>query len=93
MRTHTALPHTFASNTIPIREDTVISYPGLSQYGGVGGRRQPGAGATACGIAAVNCAKTLLTLHATGIEHREFMDIIGRRATFEVCEHTTLLLH
>ena len=55
----------------------VVTHPGRSQY------RQDGGGGSACGIAALNCARIVLGLHATGLGSVQLVQELVKRTMLE----------
>ena len=56
----------------------VVSHVGRSQYS------QAGGGVSACGLAALNCARLGLGLHATGLGNTQFVQELMKRRFLEV---------
>lgn len=56
----------------------VVTHPGCSQYS------QAGGGVSACGIAALNCARIVLGLHAARLGHEQLVLELMRRQLLEV---------
>ncbi len=56
----------------------VVTHPGCSQYS------QAGGGVSACGIAALNCARIVLGLHAAGLGTEQLVLELMRRQLLEV---------
>ncbi|KAI0751602.1 hypothetical protein C8Q80DRAFT_1268812 [Daedaleopsis nitida] len=55
----------------------IVTHPGCSQYSQVGG------GVSACGIAALNCARIVLGLHAAGLGCEQLVQELMRRRLLE----------
>lgn len=56
----------------------VVTHPGQSQY------TQAGGGVSACGLAALNCARIILGVHATGLGSAELVHELLERRFLEV---------
>lgn len=61
------------------RSEYVVSFAGRSQYGGVGG-----VGTSACGLAALNCARVILGRERDGLKDVKLLREMMRRETLEV---------
>ena len=59
--------------------DYVVTYPGRSQYSHTSG------GVSACGLAALNCARVVLSVHNAGLGGVEFVQALMTRELLEVC--------
>ncbi len=59
-------------------EEYIVTHPGRSQYS------QTGGGVSACGIAAMNCARLVLGFHATGLGTSQLVEELMRRQFLEV---------
>lgn len=62
----------------------VISHPGASQY------TQPGGGASACGLAALNCARVVLGKEQHGMHDEALLQNIMSLETAEVRQISSL---
>ncbi|RDX55443.1 hypothetical protein OH76DRAFT_1414782 [Lentinus brumalis] len=58
-------------------EEYIVTHPGRSQYS------QTGGGVSACGIAALNCARLVLGFHATGLGTSQLVEELMRRQFLE----------
>ena len=56
----------------------IVPFPGRSQYS------QAGGGVSACGIAALNCARIVLGLHAAGLGCEQLVQELMKRHLLEV---------
>lgn len=59
----------------------VVSFPGRSQYGPDGG------GVSACGLAALNCARVILGKERDGMRGEHILRDMMKRETAEVSGH------
>ena len=57
----------------------IVTHSGHSQYSNAGG------GVSACGVAALNCARIVLGLHAAGIDSTQLVQQLTSRRFLEVC--------
>lgn len=68
-------PSKILSGKIP---EYVVTHPGQSQY------TQAGGGASACGLAVLNCARLILGFHATGLGSDELVRELMQQRFLEV---------
>lgn len=66
-------------------EEYIVTHRGRSQYS------QAGGGVSACGIAALNCARLVLGLHGAGLGTSQLVEELMRRQFLEVVFMRTLL--
>ena len=66
-------------------EECVVSFEGRSQYGTRGG------GVSACGLAALNCARIILGKEKDGLKGVALLQSMMKRETLEVVAHNLLL--
>ena len=59
--------------------ELVVSHPGRSQYSA------PGSGASACGLAALNCARLVLQAERDGVRGTGLLEHILKQEFSEVC--------
>lgn len=57
----------------------VVSFAGRSQYNG-------GGGASACGLAALNCARVVLGKERDGVKDVDLLQDMMKKETLEVCD-------
>ncbi|KAI9069218.1 hypothetical protein FKP32DRAFT_1641142 [Trametes sanguinea] len=60
-----------------IKSEYIVTHPGFSQYNGAGG------GVSACGLAALNCARLVLGLHAAGIDTPQLLQELAQKRFLE----------
>ncbi|CDO71361.1 hypothetical protein BN946_scf184908.g119 [Trametes cinnabarina] len=60
-----------------VRSEYIVTHPGISQYNSASG------GVSACGLAALNCARLVLGLHAAGIDTSLLLEELAKRPFLE----------